>query len=245
MRQDETKNTDQEVTANPESGLPQGSAPSDSRRRFVARAAAAPVLLSVAGRSALATTNCQDIPKGLSPLAWLSVHPKKGGTACLSHSVGGNPLGKSPGYWTPNKNGKCFQGAWPNGVKPFTTCWRIKTTNPKTYQQVTWVAGNWSTYTNMLYYYPEGTLTDAGWNTGDKLSWLNDSRSISKILIDETAAQGLKWHFCCAYLNALTFPNYAITVDELKYLYENRKLAPSGYILTDSEIKAFLSQTWA
>lgn len=242
MRQDETNSAVQDLA--PGKTEPTDSAaPSSSRRRFVAQAAAAPVLLSVAGRSALATTNCEDIPKGLSPLAWLSAHPKKGGTACLSHSVGKNPLGKSPGFWTPNKNGKCFQGMWP--VKPFHTCWRIKKFTPKVYEQVTWIAANWGTYTNMLYYYPENTLTDAGWNSGDKISWLGDSRSISKILIDETAAQGIKWHFCAAYLNAKSIAGYAITEAELKYLYENRKLAPGGYMLTDSEIKDFLDQTWS
>jgi hypothetical protein len=38
---------------------------------------------------------------------------------------------------------------------------------------------------------------------------------------------------------------YAMTLDELKYLYTNRRLVPGGVELNDSEIKTFLDQTWS
>lgn len=243
MRQSENKITSQIEQATDKAEEPIQS----NRRRFVARAAAAPVLLSVAGRSALATTNCQDVPKGLSPIAWLSVHPKQGTTTCVSHTVSGNPLGRSPGYWTPNKSGSCFQGPWPATVSPFTICWRVKSKQGQNvqYEQVNWT-GAWASYTDMLFYYPVNTQQDAGWNTGTHLPWLDGgNRSLSKILIDENGGSaGILWHITAAYLNALTFPGYALTTAEVQYLYENRRLVPGSYFMTDDEIRSFLSQTW-
>lgn len=216
------------------------------RRKFVRGAAAAPVLL-VSGRSALA---CRpDVDKcGLSPMAWLSAHPTATGTVTVSHEVGCNDLGVSPGNWKPNQNGRTFQISWPSGVNPFTKLtWHYKTSTGaiKTQTRV-WYPSNWMNYSNLPYNDPIYPAKDAGWNTGSKLPFGTDPRSISRILIDENASTGILWHICCAYLNAKRFPGqYALTENEVALLYNERRLVPGGRQLSDSEIKSFLDQTWA
>lgn len=220
---------------------------SATRRRLIQGATAAPVLL-VTGRSALAcdpnTDKC-----ALSPMAWMSVHPNnKTATVQLSHSVGCNFLGKSPGYWTPNKTGQTFQGPWPSGVLPFNSLTLRKkdrygkcltTTQPP----INWVPLNWKNYKN-LPFIDSCTGKDPGWNTGSRLPFSTDPRSISKIMIDESGTD--LWHFCAAYLNALTYPGqYALTLKEIQDLYSYGTLVSSGRKLYSDEIKAFLEQTWA
>ncbi|PJC12362.1 MAG: hypothetical protein CO066_10755, partial [Comamonadaceae bacterium CG_4_9_14_0_8_um_filter_60_18] len=72
-----------------------------------------------------------------------------------------------------------------------------------------------------------------------------EGRSFSRILLDESANGNVVWHFSAAYLNCLAMSGqYAMTDRELIYLYNNRRLVPGGVLLSDSEIKTFLDQTW-
>jgi hypothetical protein len=206
-----------------------------SRRRFVRGATAVPVVLAVSGRSALATgggDGCSTV-KGLSPMAWMSYHPQ-GDVAvrCPSHTVNPNTLGKSPGYWKPNLGGKTFQGPWPSAVAPFTT---VKKQNGTS---VSWVANNWNYYDKLV--------DGAGWAAGTPASMLGDSRSFSRILMDDNGT--LIWHLCAAYLNALMNEQsggpangYALTSTEVIAL-ANKTLMGN---VTTSNLKDFLNQTWA
>ena len=225
------------------------NAHSPSRRRLIQGASAAPVLL-VSGRSALACDPSTD-KCALSPMAWMSVHPKKkSSTVQLSHDVGCNFLGMSPGYWKPNVGGsaKTFQGPWPTGVDPFK---QLKITKRKTggqcvlgqYTTVTWIPSNWNSYKGLIRIDP-CTNKDTGWNLGSKLPFGSQTKSISQILLEESGT--VLWHICAAYLNALTWPTqYALTVGEVEQLYLYGKLVPGGRTLDSSEINAFLDQTWA
>ena len=68
-----------------------------ARRRLLrAGMTAAPLMLTLSGRSAMATNT--GTPVGLSPMAWASVAPK-GTYVAVSHTVGTHPLGKSPDTW--------------------------------------------------------------------------------------------------------------------------------------------------
>lgn len=220
---------------------------SPGRRRLIQGASVAPVLL-VSGRSALACN--PDIDKcALSPMAWMSIHPNnKDQTVAVSHSVGSNFLGKTPSYWTPKNTGSTFQGPWPEGYSPFSTLnWHKLNSNGQctsATRSVTW-NGVWnsSSYTD-LPYNDCSTGTDVGWNSGSKLPFGSDPRSISRILIEDTASQSLLWYICAAFLNAQTWANYALTPSEVAQLYLTRQLVAGGRTLFDSEIKAFLDQTW-
>jgi hypothetical protein len=222
---------------------------SPGRRRLIQGASAAPVLL-VSGRSALACNPDTD-KCALSPMAWMSVHPKKKDvTVNLSHDVGCNFLGLSPGYWRPNCGGsaKTFQGPWPTGVKPFN---QLKITKKSSagkcligqYTTITWNPGNWNNYKGLPWIDP-CTNKDVGWNTGSKLPFGSQTRSISQILLEDNGT--VLWHICAAYLNALTWPTqYALTLQEVEQLYLYGKLVPGGRTLSSSEINAFLDQTWS
>lgn len=222
-----------------------------SRRKFVVSATAAPVLMTVAGRSALA---CQTVPKGLSFAAWCSVNPKGKSTqsTCVSHTVSGHTPCKPPYAWTPKKTGTCFEVAWPDHpeCKPFTSCkQRYTDRRGKTaYRDKSW-AGPSGTYQDMCHHFTETSLTDAGWNTGTKLSWLDGSRSIAKILIDESrvpGSTGNKAEFCAAWLNAHKYPGtYALKPEHVRELCTTGKIGTGGYVLTPEECKAFLEQTRA
>lgn len=213
------------------------------RRKLVQGAVVAPVLL-ISGRSALATGGSRC---ALSPMAWMSLHPKQNQNATLSHTVGCNTLGLSPGFWTPNKSGKTFQ-ALPNGGTPWASAglqafqklvYKNKNGNTVTKN---WSAGSVLTYSGLPY--NDANNQDVGWNSGSKLPFGNQSRSISRILIEDSASNGIWWHVCAAYLNALSITGYALTVDELRVLATTGKLTNTGYTLTESEIKSFLDQTW-
>jgi hypothetical protein len=208
----------------------------DGRRRRLIRAglSAAPVILALSGRSALATgTSCG--AKGLSPLAWSSLSPNGDGTCNVpSHTIQRNVLGKSPGLWMPNCGGNAnvFQVNWPASVKPF------------------------SAYDASLLY--KGIAADdARWATGTKFNAFiasyngmfaggigSPSSSFSRILLDNPAAY-IPAKICSAYLNALVFPNYSMTTAEVLYLAANGKLVAGGPALSDSAIRNFLDQTWS
>jgi len=213
-----------------------------ARRRLLrAGLAAAPVALAVSGRSAMAGTSCGSV-KGLSPLAWASMAPN-GTCVDSSHTINGNPLGKSPGYWTPNASGQTFQPPYPWPVAPFDkvrtqvgngsdAVYETKYWNPDIYTDFKGVAAN-----------------DAGFANGAKFKDVfggSEGRSFSRILLDESANGNVVWHFSAAYLNFLAMSGqYAMTASELIYLYQNKKLVPGSLVvLTDSEIKTFLDQTW-
>lgn len=209
----------------------------NGRRRFVRGAASAvPVMLAVSGRSALATTSgggtCSTV-KGLSPMAWMSYHPNGNTTVrCPSHTVNPNTLGKSPGYWKPNLNGKTFQGPWPSTIVPFTTVKNKNNVN------VSYQANNWNSYT--------GLVDGPGWADGTKATVLGDGRSFSRILMDDNGS--LIWHLCAAYLNALIneqnggpASGYALTSSEVISIANGSLMAS----LSSSSLKSFLGQTWA
>lgn len=193
---------------------------------------ATPVVLAVSGRSAMAAV----CPTGLSPLTMASLDPNHTGEcAASSHHVFTNTLGLSPGYWKPNCNGQTFQPPHPWPISPFHL---IKTTDNKTY---VWNRGNYLDYKNIA-------KDAAGWATGTKYNNIFtssfSSRSFSRILLDDNGS--LEWHFCAAYLNAATMPGtYAMTVQEVLDVASTGCLVPGGSMLTDGQMKAFLSQTWA
>ena len=172
-----------------------------ARRRLLrAGLAAAPVVLAVSGRSAMATAATGNCAKGLSPMAWNSIAPDANGNcAVASHTVLRNVLGKSPGNWRPNKEGKTFQAVWPS-----PTCIPFRDYNSATiYREMSW--------------------TDIRWDTGTKFNTIfggSEARSFSRILITESGmsnpALGLRWFLCAAYLNAATMNGkYALTVQEV------------------------------
>ena len=214
-----------------------------ARRRLLrAGLAAVPVVLAVSGRSAMAGTSCNAVT-GLSPLAWASMAPN-GTCVGTSHTITGNPLGKSPGHWTPNANGKTFQPdfRWP--VSPFD-CVVTKVGNGN---NAPFESRSWDSY--IYTEFKRVAANDAGFQRGGAIFNAvfggSDGRSFSRILLDESAAGNVVWHFSAAYLNCLALNGqYAMTLDELKYLYTNRRLVPGGVELNDSEIKTFLDQTWS
>ncbi len=96
-----------------ESQVPEKSLqPGNIARRRLLRGglAAAPVVLAVSGRSAMAGTSCT----GLSPIAWASVAPTNTCNAAISHTVESRVLGQPQSYWAdPNVN-QCRN--WPSSV---------------------------------------------------------------------------------------------------------------------------------
>jgi hypothetical protein len=232
MNKTSSESLQQTVKTDPPSGI--------ARRRILRAGLAAPVVLVVSGRSAMAGT-CL---KGLSPLAWNSLAP--GGTNCnlVSHTVDIHTLGKSPGYWTPNgslyhqNQSATFQGPWPDGIAPFTT---ITFPTPHGSKIVTWEMTKWNTYKGL-------PLDNPAWNdTGTKFNTFFtgslDTRSFSQILIADTAAKGLHWHLCAAYLNALAFPGtYAMSLQEVLNAYSWK--IGSQTLTTEQAVKDFLDQTW-
>jgi len=212
-----------------------------ARRRLLrAGLAAAPVALAVSGRSAMAGTSCGSV-QGLSPLAWASMAPN-GTCVDSSHTINSNPLGKSPGYWTPNASGQTFQPPYPWPVAPFDEV----STQVGNGSNAVYETKNWDSY---LYTNFKGVAAnDAGFANGAKFNAVfggSEGRSFSRILLDESANGNVVWHFSAAYLNCLAMSGqYAMTDRELIYLYNNRRLVPGGVLLSDSEIKTFLDQTW-
>lgn len=233
----------QKLTSDVEAEENRALASRQKRRKLVQGAVVAPVLL-ISGRSALATggSGC-----ALSPMAWMSLHPKQNQNATLSHTVGCNTLGLSPGFWTPNKSGKTFQ-ALPNGGTPWASAGlqafqKLVFKNKKGITVTkNWAAGSVLNYSGLPY--NDENNQDVGWNSGSKLPFGNQSRSISRILIEDSASNGIWWHVCAAYLNAKSITGYALTEDELRILATTGKLTNTGYVLSESEIKSFLDQTW-
>lgn len=218
-----------------------------TRRKFVLSATAAPVLLAVSGRSALA---CQTVPKGLSFAAWCSANPKgKTKGACVSHTVSGSGQTHChpPSAWTPKSKGRCFSVRWPKDCKPFDRCQRRTYVNGR----MAYDYRKWSEYRDtdeMCHYVRDLPFADAGWNSGSKLAWLDNSKSVSKILIDEQNAPGIKSEFCAAHLNALAYFSsgmYPLSTADVFDLYTKGCIGNQGYALSREQCKAFLQQLHA
>lgn len=212
-----------------------------ARRRLLrAGLAAAPLALAVSGRSAMAGTACGDV-KGLSPLAWASMAPK-GQCVGTSHTITGNALGRSPGFWTPNTNGQTFQPPYQWPVSPFDkVSTQVGTGNNPPYATKSWGSIPYTDFKGVA-------KTDAGFANGTKFNSVfggSEGRSFSRVLLDESAAGNVVWHFSAAYLNCLVMNGgYAINLSELIYLYTNGKLVAGGVLLSVGDIKTFLDQTW-
>ena len=89
------------------------------RRRLLRAGLAAPVVLAVSGRSAMAAA----CPPGLSGPTMTSLNPSGDGVNCIAsshtHTASSSRLGLSPGYWKPNPNGQTFQPPYPWPIAPF------------------------------------------------------------------------------------------------------------------------------
>lgn len=199
------------------------------RRLLRAGLAVTPVILAVSGRSAMAAT-CQ----GLSGPTLASLQLPNGECRDSSHQVFVSPLGLSPGYWKPNPLGQTFQPPHAWCIAPFS---RV-TINKKTYS---WSPSSYLTYKDI-------PSADPCWATGKKYNAIFTSSSVnrtfSRILLDNSGS--LEWHFCAAYLNAVAMPGaYALTVKEVLAAAATGCMVPGGKVLTDGQMKAFLSQTWA
>ncbi|MBB1076120.1 hypothetical protein HUU62_17070 [Rhodoferax sp. 4810] len=201
-----------------ESAQPTGIA---RRRLLRVGLAAGPVVLTMSGRSAMAT-GCA---KGLSPLAWNSLAPS--GTNCqlASHTVRSNTLGVSPGNWKPNGNGSLTR-AWPASCLPYTTY-----TAPTSWDSSKWATG---TKFNALFTVIGGFPTT--YVDGIDIR----TKSVSRILIDNNGT--IEWHLCAAYLNAATVADYAMTIPEVMDAYAG-KIGVKN-ISSEDDMKAFLTQTW-
>jgi hypothetical protein len=216
-----------------------------SRRRLIqAGLAAAPVMLAVSGRSAMAGGTPGTTAKCLSPMAWCSANPTSGqAVGSISPKSMGNP-GCNPKQWKPCETTQTFPNtpSWPSGCKPFST---IKYPGGKT--STNWVSGQCRTYSGLSHKITvNGQTQDPGWSTGTVLSWL-DSRSCSNILIDEADSDTLKAHTCAAYLNAkLAEDNgkrFPVSSADVKACYQERKLGTRS--VTDAQLLAYFKQTCA
>jgi hypothetical protein len=176
-------------------------------------------------------------PSGLSPAAWTSLAPN-GTCATTSHTVNGNALGKSPGYWMPNPIGKTFQEPYKWPVAPFSQV-TMKLNNGD--KVVGWDAAN------DFDFYRKIEHSDTGYDGGAKFNSVftgGPGKSFSRILIEGNV--GLEWHVTAAYLNYMVMAGaYALTLDELKLIYNDHKLVQGGTTLSVGDIKDFLKQTWA
>lgn len=236
------------------------------RRLLRAGLAAAPVVLAVSGRSAMAAECPTGL--GLSLATMTSINPSGDGVNCIAsshtHTASSSSLGKSPSYWKPNPKGKTFQPPYPWPVAPFDTITTeehkshsVEQKSDKTERKANKTEGKSDKTETMTYrwnpgdylYYKDIAKDADGWDTGAKYNHIfrgsSDSRSFSRILLDDNGS--LAWHFCAAYLNAAAMAagTYVMTKEEVVLLADNGNLVRGGNPLTDWQIKAFLSQTWA
>lgn len=194
-----------------------------ARRRLLrAGMAAAPVILTLSGRSAMAQGTCA---KGLSPMAWNSLAPD--GTNCKlsSHTVQSSTLGVSPGNWKPNGNGKLTL-PWPVSCLPYGGY----PTDPIPSKQDD---ARWATGTK----FKDIFTGIPGYS--ESVSGLRD-KSVSRILIDNNDT--IERHLCAAYLNAATVAGYAMTLEEVQEAFGGKV---GTMTLSESDMRKFLGQTWA
>ncbi len=228
-----------------DAGVPQ--LPSTSRRRLVqAGLAAAPVVLALSGRSAMAgNSGGTTSPTCLSEIAWVSANPKTGKIAASRTPRSSGDPGFTPVKWKPCEDGQTFPHVkWPSACKPFQTLYPPKSGIP-----ASWDPRNCKTYSGFKYKNPSTAgrgPVDPGWNTGTKLTWL-DSRSCSNLLIDEADAGTLKAHVCAAYLNALYAEEYGkkfpIKSSAVYICYRDGTLG--GRKVSNDDLLAFFKQTCA
>lgn len=192
---------------------------------------AAPVVLALSGRSAMAAA----CPSPLTPALIASLDPD-GNFDCAvsSHHVVISTFGRSPSFWRPNPLGQTFQPPYPWSIAPFS-----KLT----------IGRKSSSWNKSLYLsYKDIASSDPCWATGTKFRDVftnaSDQRSFSRILLDDNGS--LNWHWCAAYLNARALSGtYAMTVQEVLSIASTWRLVPGAQVLSEGQLKAFLSQTWA
>lgn len=193
-----------------------------ARRRLLrAGMAAAPVILTLSGRSAMAQGSCA---KGLSPMAWNSLAPD--GTNCklASHTVQSSTVGVSPGNWMPNGNGGLTR-SWPVSCLPYAGY--PTDPIPSNKNDVRWATG--TKFKDIFTGIP---------GYSESVSGLWD-KSVSRILIDNNGT--IEWHLCAAYLNAATIPGYAMTPQEVQEAFGGKV---GTMMLLQDGMKIFLNQTW-
>jgi hypothetical protein len=126
---------------------------------------------------------------------------------------------------------------------PFKNC---QQRSGKSYKVVPWQYNK--PYSDLCQYWNDTPYTSAGWHTGTQLSWLDPSRTVSQILIDESTQpdpNGCKAHLAAAYLNACKFPGASVmTATEVQDLCTNGRIGNGGYVLTAKEIRDFCEQSW-
>ena len=137
-------------------------------------------------------------------------------------------------FWMPKPVGQTFQPPYFWSVSPFTRL----TIARKSYS---W---NQSSYL----FYKDIASNDPCWATGTKFNNVFtssfDKRSFSRILLDDSGS--LNGHLCSAYLNARAMSGaYAMTVKEVLTIARTWCLVPGSPVLSEGQLKAFLSQTWA
>lgn len=228
-------------------------ATSESRRRIIAGGAAAPVILALSGRSALAygwsggstdtTSSGGEMSKCLSPLAWLSANPKK----TTSVAVSGAPhktscSGYKPSTWKPkcktysgwsSYQQQCFDRQWPSNCQPYGGKISCKDSTGRTRQ---W---SWSNPEYPKYY--DCSSGDTAWQNGTRVPCL--SKSISRCLLDAGDPDSdLDALTSAAYLNACNVSEFPLTSDQVSTLRSQFCLPGSSRILSTSEVIAFLQQ---
>jgi hypothetical protein len=223
-----------------------------SRRRLVqAGLAAAPVVLALSGRSAMATGTAT--PAALSPIAWLSANPVNGGTVSASRSPrASGASGIVARKWKPVELTATFPSVdrWPATAKPFLKITKVTrdTDGKSVYTEYPFAATEFKNYTGLTYKYVDknNNTQDSGWGTGTVAAWL-DSRSLSQILISEASADTLKANVAAAYLSALLAedggPAYLLSSTSVRTLYESRTLGTT--VVSDANMRAFFKQTLA
>ena len=203
-----------------------------ARRRLLrAGLAAAPVVLAVSGRSAMAAA----CPPTMSKPTQDSLDPQVTGNCIVSshHPETTALAGFSPSYWKPNPNGQTFQPPCPWPVSPFNWVTIQNKLEP-------WDSSKYLSYSGI-------PASDPCWETGTKFNTVFtksfDGRSFSRIFLDDNGS--LNWYLCAAYLNAMAmYGAYAMTPNDVVELAMTGCLVPGGPVLTEGQLIAFLAQTW-
>lgn len=180
-----------------------------ARRRLLrAGMAAAPVVLALSGRSAMACDVSR--PKGLSPLAWASFEANGGCAASsLSVPVQNYALCGNPDSWNCHKNPGCIKH-WPiNDCVPFNKI-KCRPTGHIIASQIPYCDPNRIDVDD----------TD-GWKSGRTFYSVfghspiggSSSDTCSSILINQPTS--VNAYLCAAYLNARTNQNYSMSVKDV------------------------------
>lgn len=203
------------------------------RRLLRAGLAAAPVVLTLSGRSAMAA-NCP--PSPMSGPTQDSLDPNMTGNCAVSshHPETQTQPGLSPSAWQPKSTGQTFQPPYAWAVAPFG---RVIVAR-KSYS---WDPSQYLSYKNI-------GIHDPCWATGARFNAVFtssfDKRSFSRILLDDPTS--LNGHLCAAYLNAkVMYGVYAMSVQEVLTIATTWRLVPDSQVLSEGQLKAFLAQTWA